>query len=370
MRRTCFIRITGVLTALTGLLTLPALAIGQDLAGRQEPTTAKGGRPTPGAASDLKSIDDDYARQLLALERQRLERLERLAARQTPPDAAVTYEKLFRLAIAANLFREAEPAAKTVVTKGSPSLVATGLADLVNIIAEVDRGAYDQSLESLRQAVAARAKAAENGTPGAELPTDEVVAICDAYYQRLIEGGQFENARKALNILLEQTQRPALKEFSASRLRRLDLVGKPAPPIKGTDLDRKPFDLADAKGKVVLVIFWASWCLPSAAEIESLQEVEEAYRARGLEMVGINLDGLSDGGQKPESALPNIRHFLLDYNVRWPTLVNGQGDKDYAKAYGVTEIPANVLIGKRGTVVQIDLVPKNLETTIAKAVGE
>ena len=62
-----------------------------------------------------------------------------------------------------------------------------------------------------------------------ELPIDEVVEICDAYYQRLIENAQYENARKALTILLGRTQRPELKAFVSSRLRRLDLVGKPAP---------------------------------------------------------------------------------------------------------------------------------------------
>ena len=202
-----------------------------------------------------------------------------------------------------------------------------------------------------------------------ELPIDEVVEICDAYYQRLIEHAQYEHARKALTILLGSTQRPELKAFVSSRLRRLDLVGKPAPAIRGTDLDHKLFDLADARGKVVLVVFWASWCEPGAAEIESLQELDEAYRVRGLKIVGINLDALSEDGQKPESALPNVRHFLLDYDVRWPTLINGRGDKDYAKAYGVTEIPANVLIGRDGTVVQIDLVSKNLDSMVARAVG-
>jgi thiol-disulfide isomerase/thioredoxin len=195
------------------------------------------------------------------------------------------------------------------------------------------------------------------------------VGICDAYYQRMIHEAQFENARKALKILLGQTQRPALKEFLTSRLTRLDQVGRPAPAIHGTDLDGRPFDLADARGKPVLVVFWASWCLPSAAEIASLQQVEEAYRGRGLKIVGINLDALSEKDQKPEATLSNVRHFLLDYNVHWPTLINGQGDKDYAKSYGVTEIPANVLIGKDGTIVQIDLVLKNLEPVIARAIG-
>ena len=211
---------------------------------------------------------------------------------------------------------------------------------------------------------------AQGGSSQPELPTGEIVAICDAYYQRLIHAGQYDTARKALQAILEQTKRPMFKEFLANRLRRLELVGKPAPPIVGTDVDGKKFDLAAAKGKVVLVVFWASWCLPNVAEIDSLEQIEAAYRGRGLEVVGIDLDALANGGQKMESTLPTVRRFLLDYNVTWPTLINGNGDQDYAKAYGVTEIPANVLVARNGTVAQIDLVQRNLEGAIARALGE
>ena len=283
--------------------------------------------------------------------------------------SVVTWTVLLAKGVSFLAVREAEPAAKAVVTKGSPSIVTAGLAHLVKIIAEADRGDFDASLESLRQAVAERDRAAQNGSRRVELPIDEVVEICDAYYQRLIENAQYDNARKALTILLGSTQRPELKAFVSSRLRRLDLVGKPAPAIRGTDLDHKPFDLADARGKSSSSSSGRAGASPVAAEIETLQDVDEAYRARGLQIVGINLDALSEEGQKPESALSNVRHFLLDYNVRWPTLINGRGDKDFAKAYGVAEIPANVLIDRAGTVVQIDLVSKNLDSMIARAVG-
>ena len=166
MTSTCFIRKAGVLTALIGILALTAIANGRGLASRQEPTKSKGDRPSRPDDESLKSIDEDYARQLLALDRRRLERLERLATRQNPADAAVTYEKLFRLAIAANLFPDAEPAAKTVVSGGSPSMVAKGLAHLVKIIAEVDRGAYEQSMESLRQAVGGERRPCKMELPG------------------------------------------------------------------------------------------------------------------------------------------------------------------------------------------------------------
>jgi thiol-disulfide isomerase/thioredoxin len=371
MRLTCFIGRTGIVMALGSLLALgaPGTAPGQELASRQDPPASAVGRPSPAADGDIKAIDDDYDRQVLALERGRLERLAQLAARQKPAVAAATYEKLFRLAVAANLFGDAEAAAKAVLAAGSPSPLALGLAHTVKIIAEVDRGDAAQSLQSLRQAIEDRDDA-KVGSPRAELPTDEVVEICDAYYQRLLQGAHYDSAEKALKILLEHTSRPALKAFVSSRLKRLELVGKPAPAIRGVDLDGKPFDLGDLKGKkAVLVVFWASWCLPCQAEVESLRAVEETYRGRGFQVVGINLDPLSAADPKSAAASPNIRRFLLDNNETWPTLVNGQGDKDYAEAYGVTEIPANVLVGRDGSVVNIDLVRKNLDPMIARELG-
>jgi thiol-disulfide isomerase/thioredoxin len=371
MRLAHFFPSTEMMVALGAFLALQGAAPGQDIAERQEPATSSVGRPSPSNDETIKSIDDDYARQLIGLERHRLSRLERLAARQKLADAATTYEKLFRLAIAGNLFGDAETAAKAVLGTGSPSVAALGLAHAVKIIAEADRGDYEQSLKSLRLAVADGEIAAQGGAPRAGLPTDELVEICDAYYQRLIQGARYENAQKALRILLEATRRPILKEFLTSRLRRLEPVGKAAPAIQGTDLDGKPFDLSEFKGKkAVLVVFWASWCLPCESEVQSLHEVEAAYRGRGFQIVGINLDASSSGDQKAGSVLPNVRRFLLDYNVNWPTLMNGEKEKDYAAAYGVTEIPANVLVGKDGTVLHIDLVRKNLEPTIARVVGQ
>ena len=317
----------------------------------------------------LKAINDDFDRQLLQLERGRLDRLSRLAQHQRPAEAAATYEQLFRLAIASNLFQEAGPAAASVVQAGSPAPTTVALAHLVKIIAEADRGMHEQSLETLKQAFGTAQNAAAAGRPRATLQAGELTGICDAYYQRLVHADQFKLARQAFQLALEHTQSPVVKEFLLSRLKRLDLVGKPAPPIEGTDLDGKPFSLARLKGKVVLVEFWASWCLPSAEEVEWFQGVAQSRHAKGLEVVGINLDTLQEGGQKLETVLPNVRRFLLDHNVSWPNLVNGSGAVDFARAYGVTDIPASVLIGRDGTIVHIDLVRKNLETVIDREIN-
>ncbi len=152
-------------------------------------------------------------------------------------------------------------------------------------------------------------------------------------------------------------------------LNQLDMIGKPAPAIQGTDLSGKPVDSAALKGNVVLVVFWASWCVPSSTEIAWLDKAYNDYQARGFRILGINLDLLQKDGPKLETVMPNIKRFLIDHNVRWPNLVNGTGAQDYAAAYGVAEIPTNVLIGRDGNVIHLDLSRKNLESVVTRALG-
>ncbi len=351
-------------------LVSPSAALGQNTAqGQGRAREANVASPAAAEAS-IQAIDDTYNRQLLQLEQRRIEQLGRLAARQPAPEAAATYERLFRLAIAGDLFRDAEAAAAKVVEQGTPSPATDALAHLVLIIAQVERGAFEQSLQSLHKAIAESTQEKAATVARAALAPAEVIEICELYYQRLVEANQFAIAREAFRLVHEQPYNPAVKDFLAGRLRRIELVGKPAPPIQGTDLDGKLFNLADEKGKVVLVIFWASWNLPGAAQVQWLEQVDNAYQKRGLRVVGINLDAHAESGQKLETVLPNIRRFLLDFNIPWPTLVNGSGERDYAKAYGIADIPANVLIGRDGSVVQVDLSRRNLEPVIARALGQ
>jgi thiol-disulfide isomerase/thioredoxin len=366
-------RLPGFASKLVSILALitvmPPVAPGQEKRS-EAPRTANSARAAVSQADEsLQAINDDYDQKLLQLDRQRLERLGRLAGRQPPADAAATYEQLFRLAIAGNLFRDAEAAADTVVKSGSPSPTTLGLAHLVRIVARADRGAFEGSLDGLRQALAQRPQEGQAGTIRSTLTTDELVGIGEAYYERLVHESQYAVARKALRLAHDEAREPAVKAFLKSRLDRVELVGKPAPPIRGTDVNGKPFDLAELRGKVVLVDFWASWCHPSAAEVQWLEQAYDAHRDQGFQIVGINLDTLQDGGQKLETVFPNIRRFLLDFNVRWPTLINGTEARDYATAYGITDIPANVLIDRNGTVVEVDLVRKNLEPVLSRVVG-
>jgi hypothetical protein len=98
--------------------------------------------------------------------------------------------------------------------------------------------------------------------------------------------------------------------------------------------------------------------------------VDKAYREKGLRIVGVSLDGASDPDRDAAEVRSEVRQFLIEHNVPWPNLLNGAGAQDYAGAFGVREIPANVLIGRDGRVVHLDLTASNLERVVQQALGE
>lgn len=83
-----------------------------------------------------------------------------------------------------------------------------------------------------------------------------------------------------------------LRETAASAIFELDSLrtGRPAPPVEGVDLEGKPFRLADYRGRVVMLAFWASWCGPCMAAVPRERELAERYAGRPFAFVGVNGD--------------------------------------------------------------------------------
>jgi thiol-disulfide isomerase/thioredoxin len=67
-------------------------------------------------------------------------------------------------------------------------------------------------------------------------------------------------------------------------------IGRPAPEIQGEDIDGKPIKLSDFRGKVIVVPFWATWCVPCMAMVPYEKALVEKFKGRPLVLVGVDGD--------------------------------------------------------------------------------
>ncbi len=103
--------------------------------------------------------------------------------------------------------------------------------------------------------------------------------------------------------------------------------------------------IAREKGHVVLVNFWATWCVPCREEFPDLVRLEKAYRDRGLRVLGVSADLAKD--------LPKIEKFLAAGHPDFPNYFKKSGGDDQAFIESVDpkwggELPFTVLYGKDG----------------------
>jgi peroxiredoxin len=132
-------------------------------------------------------------------------------------------------------------------------------------------------------------------------------------------------------------------------------VGQQAPEISLPDTKNKVVTLSSLKGKVVLIDFWASWCMPCRASIPAVVKLYNKYQSKGFEVYGVSID------EKKTAWLKAIEKDKINY-----TQVNDKAGW-YAKVtevYGVNEIPATFLIDKNGMIAGINLEGKELEEKV------
>jgi len=113
----------------------------------------------------------------------------------------------------------------------------------------------------------------------------------------------------------------------------------PAPEFSLKDLEGKAISLADMKGKVVFLNFWATWCPPCREEIPDFVAFYDQNSRRGVEIVGLSVDKLS-----PEDLRAFVRKNKMSYPVAFAT-------KRIIEAYEPGPyIPTTIVIDKQGRI--------------------
>jgi thiol-disulfide isomerase/thioredoxin len=111
-----------------------------------------------------------------------------------------------------------------------------------------------------------------------------------------------------------------------------------APAISLTDIEGKKLELADYKGKVVVLDFWATWCEPCRVEIPGLVELQDKYARQGFTVLGISMD---DG---PDPVVSFYKQFRLNYPV-------AVGTPRVGELYGgIMGLPTTFVIGRDGRI--------------------
>jgi peroxiredoxin len=128
-------------------------------------------------------------------------------------------------------------------------------------------------------------------------------------------------------------------------LRQQELVGLPAPDFSGKDLRRADVSLADFKGRVVVLDFWATWCRPCVEAIPHMQALAERLTEEPVTVLGVNRD--DPGSEK------KVENFLEKKKITLRQVLDFEGK--IAEQYRVTGIPCTVLIDQQGLVQEISV---------------
>jgi peroxiredoxin len=115
-------------------------------------------------------------------------------------------------------------------------------------------------------------------------------------------------------------------------------IGKTAPDFTVKDSDHT-VSLADYKGKVVLLNFWATWCPPCIEEMPSLVQLQQRWKDKGVVVLAVSLD-VDDGG---------YHKFIRDRNAEGLLTVR-DGDKRSSDMYGTYKFPETYIIDRNGKI--------------------
>jgi thiol-disulfide isomerase/thioredoxin len=114
----------------------------------------------------------------------------------------------------------------------------------------------------------------------------------------------------------------------------------PAPGFKLSGRGGKSIDLAQFRGQVVMINFWATWCKPCRDEMPLLEDIYKKYKPMGFTMLGVNVQPETTEAEAWLGKLPKQVTFPIAFDV----------DSKVSKLYKVSTMPTTVLVDRKGNV--------------------
>ncbi|PZR11807.1 MAG: hypothetical protein DI539_20375 [Flavobacterium psychrophilum] len=188
---------------------------------------------------------------------------------------------------------------------------------------------------------------------------DEIKALYDKLDPELkkTEKGQ-DLGKRITEALAAQKGIPSIPAEAAAAPGKSNAeVGSTAPAFSANTPAGKKLSLKEAMGKVTIIDFWASWCVPCRNENPNVVALYNEYHAKGLNIIGVSLDKDSDKWKKA----------IADDKLNWNHVSNLLfWDEPIAKQYGVESIPATFILDASGKIVAKNLRGAELKAKVAE----
>ncbi len=168
--------------------------------------------------------------------------------------------------------------------------------------------------------------------------------------------GETEAARVAFKKVIADYPNTQLAREAEGNLHELDALnlGQSAPLFAYRGVNGEPVALADFKGKVTLLYFWASWCGVCAGEFPLLKDLDAKFKDQGLAIIGVSLDEEAQAFQEA----------VKKHSLSWPQVKDGKGGQ-IAKLFNVQATPAYYALDREGRIAAKALSGEKLKETVA-----
>lgn len=105
------------------------------------------------------------------------------------------------------------------------------------------------------------------------------------------------------------------------------------------DIDKNEVSLSDFQGQIVVLNFWATWCPPCRDEILDFIEVNNLYKGKDVQIIGVSID----------TDMKALEDFVEEFGINYPTWVDGTIDH-VSPEWGVRAIPTTFILDKNGEI--------------------
>ena len=152
--------------------------------------------------------------------------------------------------------------------------------------------------------------------------------------------GNITDAKQWYGLLSQRFPVSVAGQRATGALSRLDLLGKSF-ALAGTAVGGGQINTASYRGRVMLVVYWATWCKPCLEDLPQLKALYKEYQSQGFEILGVNLDTTSEV----------IQPYLEQHQINWAQVHEPGGlESPPGRQFGIFTLPTMFLVDKTGKV--------------------